>query len=253
MQKANAGYEVFFIDAEKNKHRCKLSEAAGLPFHDYLPVRKPAAYKKQRHLPGYYFFSTTGRHIPYESRLEMSVLMAMDFEPHVVAVSAQPFKLFYKRDRKQRSHVPDYFAKLTDGQELVVDVKQESVAKRPKNRQIFEITAHACSQAGWKYKVDTGPEEPYLSNLKWLAGFRREPAIESFKRYAEDIVNLCSDCPSTISSLVSQVGHPASVRPVLFYLLWKGIVETSFVIPLSEQSIISLPDKERLGTDATRT
>ncbi len=49
MQQGDEVYEVFFIDAENNEHRCKLSEAAGLPFHQYLPVRKPAAYKKQRH------------------------------------------------------------------------------------------------------------------------------------------------------------------------------------------------------------
>ena len=66
MLEADGLYEVFFIDADKNGHRCKLSEAAGLPFHEYLPVRKPAAYKKQRHLPGYYFFSTTGKHVLYE-------------------------------------------------------------------------------------------------------------------------------------------------------------------------------------------
>ncbi len=176
MLEADAGYEIFFIDAERNEHRCKLPEAAGLPFHEYLPVRKPAVYKKQRHLPGYYFFSTTGRHVLYESRLEMSVLMHLDFEPHVVGILAQPFKLWYRRDGKDRSHVPDFFAKLSDGQELVVDVKPRYVVERPKNQQVFKIAAHACSQVGWKYEVDSGPEEPYLSNLRWLAGFRRMPS-----------------------------------------------------------------------------
>ncbi len=73
----DGGYEIVFIAPDKNVRRCKLSEAAGLPFHEYLPVRKPAAYRKQRHLPGYYYFSTTQRHILYESRLEMSVLSVL--------------------------------------------------------------------------------------------------------------------------------------------------------------------------------
>ncbi len=165
MLEADGLWEVFFIDAEKNGHRCDLSEAAGLPFHEYLPVRKPAVYKKQRHLPGYYFFSTTGRHVLYESRLEMSVLMTLDFDPQVVGVSAQPFRLLYRRDKKDRSHVPDYFAKLSDGRELVIDVKTGFAAARPKNKQVFGITADACSKAGWTHKVDTGPEDPFLSNL----------------------------------------------------------------------------------------
>ncbi len=181
MPEDDEAYEIVFIDADKKEHRCKLSEAAGLPFHEYLPVRKPSAYRKQRHLPGYYFFSTTSKHVLYESRLEMSVLMTMDFDPTVIGIAAQPFKLLYRRDRKNRSHVPDYFAKLTDGQELVVDVKTKLSAARPKNKQVFKITADACSKADWKYKVDTGPEEPYLSNVRWLAGFRRIPTVRNFE------------------------------------------------------------------------
>jgi len=243
-------WEVFFIDAEKKGHRCGLSEAAGLPFHEYLPVRKPAAYKKQPHLPGYYFFSTTGRHVLYESRLEMSVLMTLDFDPQVVGVSAQPFKLFYRRDRKDRSHVPDYFAKLSDGQELVIDVKGETVAKRPKNQQIFGNTARACSQAGWKYKVDNEPEEPFLSNVRWLAGFRRVPPIEGFEQYAQSIVDLCADQPSTVSYIAGAVGHPSCVRPILFYLLWKQIVTVPMDERLTGSSLVSLPDRERVIKDA---
>lgn len=252
MLEADGLYEVFFVDTEKNGHRCKLSEAAGLPFHEYLPVRKPAAYKKQRHLPGYYFFSTTGRHVLYESRLEMSVLMTLDFDPQVVGVSAQPFRLLWREDRKDRSHVPDFFAKLSDGRELVVDVKMGSAAARPKNQRVFEITADACSKVGWSHKVDTGPEEPFLSNLKWLAGFRREPATSDFDRCAREIIDLCSEKPRTITYLVHHVGHATSVRPILFHLLWKGIVETSLAAHLSDCSVISLPDRERSVYDAIR-
>lgn len=133
---------------------------------------------------------------------------------------------------------------------MVVDVKQESVAKRPKNQQIFEITAQACSQAGWRYKVDTGPEEPYLSNIRWLAGFRRMPAIEGFEQYAKAIVDLCADQPRTVSYLTEAVGHPSSVRPVLFYLLWRQIVATPLDERISGNSLISLPDRERVIIDA---
>lgn len=253
MPDSDGGYEIIFVDPDRQERRCKLMEAAGLPFHEYLPVRRPAAYRKQRHLPGYYYFSTTQRHLLYESRLEMSVLMKMDFDRKIVGVAAQPFKLLYRRDRKDRSHVPDFFAKLSDGRELVVDVKTKSAAARPKNKRVFEITADACSKAGWTHKVDTGPEEPLLSNIRWLAGFRRELATSDFERYARDIVDLCSENPRTISYLVRHVGRAASVRPILFHLLWKGIVETPLASPLSDRSVVSLPDEERLGNDVIRT
>lgn len=245
MSGSDEAYEVFYVDENGQEKRCKLKDAAGLPFHDYQPVRKPAAYRKQRHLSGYYFFSTNGRLVLYESRLEMSSLMIMDFDSNVEAVSAQPFRLIYQRNRKESSHVPDYFAKLKDGKELVVDVKPESFAKRPKNKQVFKITANACRQAGWKYKVDTGTQEPLTSNVLWLAGFRRKPSVKEFERHATNIVDACTDKRRTIEYLTTNVGSPMMVRPVLFHLAWKQIVMLPMNEPISNESVVSLPNKER--------
>jgi hypothetical protein len=53
----------------------RLSEVRSHDFIEYQPARSFPAYRRQKHLPGFYYFSNLGRHIAYESRLEMFTLM----------------------------------------------------------------------------------------------------------------------------------------------------------------------------------
>jgi hypothetical protein len=44
-------------------------------------------------------------HVPFESLLEREYLMSADFDPHVVAVAAQPLALLWPRGtNSQKSH-----------------------------------------------------------------------------------------------------------------------------------------------------
>lgn len=246
MAETDGAYTVVFKDEANKEHTVSLKDASGLPYHEYQhPIRKPAAYRKQHHLSGFYYFSKTKILVFYESRLEMSALMRMDFDPNVEAVAAQPFRLLYKRDNKERSHVPDYFAKLKDGRELVVDVKPEYFAKRPRNKEIFKITSEVCDQAGWLYKVDTGLGEPLVSNIKWLAGYKRMPNAKDFEKYANEIVDYCKDEPRTIGYLLEKTGNPLLGKPVLLYLLWCQTVVAPLDKPITNETLVSLPDVGR--------
>ena len=49
----------------------------------------------QAHFPGWWWLATTGRHVGYESLLELLLernhLMLLDFDPAVTAVRPQPY------------------------------------------------------------------------------------------------------------------------------------------------------------------
>jgi hypothetical protein len=49
----------------------------------------------QRNRPGLWWFSSTGEHVGHESWLERDRLMALDADPGVVAVAAQPMWLHW--------------------------------------------------------------------------------------------------------------------------------------------------------------
>lgn len=239
----DATYLIGCKDENGERREHSLTGAAGLPFHNYHPVRETPSYRGQRHLPGLYWFASTGTHVLYESRLELSVLTLLDFDPEIAKVAAQPFRLSYSEGRKRRNHVPDYFAKLYDGRERVVDVKRAEQARKPEVRKVFAATREACRIAGWEYVVSTEPQEPFLSNVRWLAGFRRRPMFAGFQETAEALVEACSDAPRPVSNLVHEVANPALSRPALFHLLWRGVLIAPLHERMSHQTLVELPDK----------
>ena len=58
-------------------------------------------------------------HVGFESWLERDRVMALDFDPDVVGLSSQPFRLSWQAGGKTRSHIPDYFVRLRDGSGVV--------------------------------------------------------------------------------------------------------------------------------------
>lgn len=62
----------------------------------------------QKHHSGFYWCATTGGHVVYESRLELARLTLADFDPWVVAIAAQPFRISARIDGRVRRHVPDF-------------------------------------------------------------------------------------------------------------------------------------------------
>jgi len=58
-----------------------------------LPVREFRWYRGKRHYSGWYWSSTMGGLVAYESRLELALVMLADQDRDVVAIAAQPFQL----------------------------------------------------------------------------------------------------------------------------------------------------------------
>ena len=84
-----------------------------------------------------WWLATTGRHVGFESWLERDHAMLLDFDRDVCGLSSQPFTLTW-RDLagKAVSHTPDYFARMSDGSAVVVDVRP---ADRVKPRGCGEV------------------------------------------------------------------------------------------------------------------
>jgi hypothetical protein len=187
-------------------------------------------------LPGFYWFATTGRHVPYESRLEMAVLMELDFDLDVTGVTAQPFRLEHCRRGKVVRHVPDIFALLRSGGRRVIDVKPADRVSEPANQEVFHRTRSACAQAGWDYVVATGPDRVVGANLAWLAGYRRSPP-DPFDLAARLLAGC--DQPTRLGDLARRAGPTPLLRPVLFHLLWSQVLTFDLTQPLGNHTVVS--------------
>jgi hypothetical protein len=87
-----------------------LTEAWAVALEVGLPVRRFASRKGQRHLSGWWWSATTGAHVGFESWLERDHLMALDFDPAVVGIASQPFRLHWTDNPRTRANSPHPWA-----------------------------------------------------------------------------------------------------------------------------------------------
>ena len=153
---AGSSFALLFVDEVGIQRRESLPSCWDVPFERMRPSRSFPSFKGQRSFPGLWWSATTGEHVGYESWLERDVAMLLDFDPEVVGFAAQPFWLLWPGERGERRHVPDFFARREDGTGVVVEVRPDHLID-PKAATVFEATATACRQAGWRFHRTGGP------------------------------------------------------------------------------------------------
>jgi len=230
-------YELSYCRVDGGRARRPLLDAAHIAFHEIGPIRRYPAHRQQPHLPGWYWFASTGQHVGYESRLELSILTLLDYDREVEAVAAQPFCLHARsRTGGWLEHVPDFFALLADRRGRVIDVTPADRRDAPQRRAKFEFTARACQLAGWDYRLESEPDATLMTNVRALAGFRREP--DGHHRFAAGLLAACAT-PTTIGMLSEEIGPSALVRPVLFHLLWQQRVTADLTTQLTDETLVA--------------
>lgn len=230
-------FEVRVIDGCDEVRAC-LAELPLDVLRRCVPVRSPGVYQRQRHMPGRWFSTTSGRFLEYESLLERDWMLLMDFDRAVEWICEQPLRLRYRLDDKPASHVPDLLVWRAGRPELC-DVKSEARLEDPLFVAQVEATGRACSEAGIGYRVLSEPDRQLLANVRWLAGFREPPADPDGER-ARMLVELTGG-GSTISELLAGAIEPAFARPVLMHLLWVGEVMVDVTEPICEESRVWRP------------
>ena len=244
--------ELQYKTADESVRSVSLQAASRVEFEEAVPFRKFPAHRKQKNMPGYYWCASSKRHIPYESLLEMNVLVMLDFDPAATNVFAQPFELIFpdsegssgSSKKKLLRRVPDFLVRRSSGRDRVVDVKPAWRAEKSKIQRVFDLTREACEEAGWGYEIRSEPDPAVFANVEWLSGFRRTPTIldkarDSVLEYASDPLGtslgnlvgaLAADCPK---------GYPEALyRPIVYHLLWKRVLTADLSIPLSDTTTV---------------
>ncbi|HAF72719.1 MAG TPA: hypothetical protein DCL06_07500 [Corynebacterium variabile] len=220
---------------------------ADVPVERAQPLREFFAWKHKRNYEGYWYSTTVGAHLRFESLLERQFLLSADFDPSIAAISAQPLGLLWPantttketngRPRALRSHVPDFFCRHTDGEATLVDVRRPDHADDPH----FRLTAELCAEVGWHYTVFTGLGSPTAETLDWLAGYRmdrfapapgvRDTLIEIFGR--ETSLRSGVHAASRTAGLARDV-----VLGNVLHLLFHGELHFDPLLPLTMESIL---------------
>ncbi|WP_423488274.1 TnsA-like heteromeric transposase endonuclease subunit [Mycobacteroides sp. PCS013] len=215
----------------------RLADADPSSLIDAYPWREFRWRAGQKHYSGAYWSATEGRHVIYESRLELARLLFADFDRSVNRICAQPFLLVRESNGVWAKHIPDYLLQ-TDQGPMVVDVKPVGRLSRPEVASTFAWTRSAIEGRGWQYEVWSEPNAAELQNVRFLAGFRRrslfDPAILAALR-AISIDDL------SISKAIGVLqGWPGSLaRSALLHLIWSQEFGIDMSRPLSHDSTLT--------------
>jgi len=231
------GLHVTFLGRNKKDLReLALTDAAAQwDFSTTIPVRAFPSYRGQGNFPGSYWSSTTGTFLEYESRLERSDQMLVDFDPLSVAIATQPFYLHGFAGGEPWHHCPDTFVAYSDGRKEVRDVKP--LRELDEYEEQFSRTRSACEQVGWGYHVASEPDEVLLANVSWFAGYRRHIVDEG--NFAAALLEMCEE-PLSLDEAVWEVGDPLLVRPIAYQLLWQQRLQMRMDRVVSGRDLVGL-------------
>ena len=176
-------------------------------------IRQRWATRQQHHTPGFYAFSTLKKHVYYESYLESTVLLHLDYGGEVTYLVEQPFVI---HDRK-RQHIPDFVVQYRDHHVELINVKPAVFRHKPAFEQSLELVEEAAQARGWTSRVFTELGRQYVDNLEWLAGYRGLPY--RLAEFSGRIVDTLQE-PLTLRTLVAKIGEPFLLKPVVFHLIW---------------------------------
>jgi hypothetical protein len=211
---------VAFRPAAGEPRSVPARAAASTALFRAAPWRTFRSYLGQRHYPGTYWAATTRDHVVYESRLELANLVLADFNPGVNNIVAQPFLLTATVDDQKRRHIPDYLWDSVSGV-VVVDVVRSERMTDPHIATLSMWTKVVVESIGWSYLVVNEPEIIRMTNVRFLAGYRRDwlinqEVLSDLRCRRDDLVGL------PIGNVGAVVGtHPGPlVRAALLSMLW---------------------------------
>lgn len=215
---------------------------AEMSFEDAAAIRQFFSWPGKPNYEGLWWSSTARHHLCFESLMEAEYLMAADYDSNVVAIAAQPMAFLWPRNRRpRRSHVPDFFLRLRNGDGCVVDVRDARRVEADQDQ--FALTRAVCTRIGWKYQLFTGIESSVVrSNLRWLSGYRHDrhspdarvrTAIHDAFRGGDSLgVGSCE--------AARVVGHDRDVVLAnVFHLIWIHELAVDLHTPLSTQAQVS--------------
>lgn len=231
------GFELEFVGDDGKRVRRALSTSWDVAF-DRLgrPVRSFPSFRGQRSCSGWWWLSSSGVHVGYESWLERDNLMVLDADPDVVAVVSQPFWLSWADGAgRRRRHAPDYFVRCRNGGVVIVDVRADERVE-PRDAAVFAMTAAACCSVGWDYRRAGIVDSVLVANLRWLSGYRH-PRNRSDAVAAELFSVFKLGRPLFDGAVVA--GEPIAVLPTLYHLLWTGHLETDLTVRMDAKTVVT--------------
>lgn len=214
------GFELDYVDDAGERRRESLSAAWNVRFEDIEPVRGLRWSKGQRRFAGWWWSSTSDRHVGFASWGQRDCAMWLDFDPKVAGFAAQPFWLHLPGGGR---FGPAYFARLVDGTGVVVDVRAAAADPAPGGADAVDgVVSSACAAVGWEFRRVAAADPVRLANLRWLSRYRH-PRCGADAELVRRVLEVFGR-PNGLFDGAGVVGDRLRVLPVVYHLLWRQVL-----------------------------
>nr|WP_081484799.1 TnsA-like heteromeric transposase endonuclease subunit [Gordonia polyisoprenivorans] len=206
--------------------------------HEHLETarafRSGVQYQNRRNRHSRQFVIPQRSHVWCESALEADALLVLEFEGDTQQIASQPMKLVFADGT---DHVPDFFALLRSGDQVVYDVKPSGRMTAEATDQ-FRKTAELCASVGWKHRVLNDPHPTTIQNLHFIRPARHDhyhPSPKEFRRIREVFA---SGVPFSDGTIMADLKHPNRAAAHVRHLLWHRHLDADLTVPVSPTSVL---------------
>lgn len=209
-----------------------------VPLVDGEPIRVGGQWQNRPNRHGLYYWAPTQTHVWHESALESACLMVLEFAGRIDRISAQPFRLLFRRGARSVRHDPDFFAVHRDGDHVVYDVKPLSRMSAEAKAQFVE-TARVCAAVGWRHEVLHEPDPVFARNLDFLRSARHRRCHPP-NEVVEHILSVFEGCRS-IGEARSMINRrsPALALPYIKHLIWHRLLAVDLTLRVDFDTVAS--------------
>lgn len=181
------------------------------------------------------------RTVRARSLLEQRAFERCEVDGDVIRYCEQPITItYFDGEGVRRTHTPDLYYETATIRSFV-EVKWEADARKAKNESRWPAIAAAINALGFRYEVLTERHilrKPIADNVAELLRFRRAEPLSIPLR--DSIKAVLRKGPLSVDDIRSLL--PAIDLPGVYRGLVDGWISTSLDVPLSDQSMLRLPN-----------
>jgi hypothetical protein len=185
---------------------------------------------------------TLGKTIWYEGHYERDYLHLLEFDfSDVLNVIGQPCRFYYSVNGKRRRYTPDFLV-VRRNKKQIVEVKPKKKAEQEKYQIPFKVAFELSGQNGYEFLVVTEftiYRQPRLDNIKRLLHYQRVPIYPQHQILCYEF--FAGKPEASLGEAMDFFQMKGMEQPVVCALLRWGILNVNLDLPLTPDSLITLP------------
>lgn len=210
-----------------------------------LPKRKPK--KTFRSVTGYFPSKKNGRSIFFESMLEKTLFLSLEFDDNVLNYLEQPVKIEYKLNNRKTSYHPDCLVNYKKGKSKLIEVKYSSELIEKKEELEIKFNQARIYAKNNDMTFETFDEKCInqitIRNMEFLYSFATCPSDEQKEKTI--IATLDNKKELNITEILSRITDNKYDQAKYLPYIWKLTFEKVLMLDyenkkLNMQSIVRL-------------